>query len=123
MLQKIPGIEPAHLKNVKDQTSKQVVRGTQEIRVTEEEREKREREWVLPRDREKLAQLLEEINEEMEESGHPLRFALTFIDEKWQLEVWDIEEKKTLQFISIAEATRFFGKNTKRKGFLLDGQF
>ena len=72
MLQKIPGIEPAHLQQVKDQTAKQVVRGSQGIKITDKtdsEEEKKKREWFKPGTREELAALIEEVNEELEKQG------------------------------------------------------
>ncbi|MFA5535998.1 MAG: flagellar protein FlaG [Bacillota bacterium] len=123
MLQKIPGIEPAHMQNIKDQTEKQVVRGTRNIKVTDREDEKKEREWILPGEREELANLLEEVNLEMEKAGQPLRFALVLIDDKWLVEVWDSREKKTIRLISISEASKLFNKNIRKKGFLVDKKF
>lgn len=120
MLQKIPGIEPAHLQNVKDQTAKQVVRGSKEIRVTDREKEKREKEWILPGDREELANLLEEVNEEMERDGHPLRFSLVQVEDKWFVEVWDLSEKRAIQLMSITEAGKALAKSVKKQGFLID---
>lgn len=123
MLQKIPGIEPAHLQNVKDQTSKQVVRGSKKIKVTDREEGKKEKEWILSGTREELANLLEKLNEEMEKEGHPLRFALILVENKWLVEVWDMTERKTIRLMSIAEAGRLLGKGVEKKGILLDGEF
>ncbi len=123
MLQKIPGIEPAHMQNIKDQTGKQVVRGTKNVKVTDREDDKKEREWILPGEREELANLLEEVNQEMEKTGQPLRFALILIDSKWMVEVWDLRERKTIRLMNIDEAGKLFNKSIRKKGFLIDKKF
>lgn len=120
MLQKIPGIEPAQLQNVKDQTAKQVVRGSQGIKITEKEQEKQKREWYKPGSREELAALIEEVNEEMEKAGYPLRFALVMVADKCLVEIRDMVENKVLRLISLAEAGSILGKALKKTGYLID---
>lgn len=120
MLQKIPGIEPAHLQNIKDQTAKQVVRGTKEIRVTDKEEEKQKREWYQSANREELAALIEEVNKEMKEAGYPIRFDLVLVGEKLLVEIRDIIENKVLRFISITEASGMLARAVQKQGFLVD---
>lgn len=120
MLQKIPGIEPAQLQNVKDQTAKQVVRGSREIKITEKEKEKQKREWYKPGSREELAALIEEVNEELEKAGYPLRFALVMVADKYLVEIRDLVENKVLRLISLAEAGSILGRALKKTGYLVD---
>lgn len=120
MLQKIPGIEPVQLQNVKDQTSKQVVRGSKGIKIAEKEQEKQKREWYQPGRREELAALIEEVNEEMEKAGYPLRFALVMVAEKHLVEIRDIVENKVIRLISLTEAGNILGRALKNKGYLID---
>ncbi|NLC76980.1 MAG: flagellar protein FlaG [Clostridia bacterium] len=120
MLQKIPGIEPAQLQNVKDQTAKQVVRGSREIKITEKENEKQKREWYKPGSREELAALIEEVNEELEKAGYPLRFALVMVADKYLVEIRDLVENKVLRLISLAEAGSILGRALKKTGYLVD---
>ncbi|HHW07809.1 MAG TPA: hypothetical protein GXX34_09855 [Clostridia bacterium] len=125
MLQKIPGIEPAHLQQVKDQTAKQVVRDTQSIKVADKEERKKRREWFKPRTtgtREELAELIEAANGEMDKAGYPIRFALVLIGEREMVEIRDLEENKVLRFVGFAEAWHMLSKTLKDKGFLLDEQ-
>lgn len=120
MLQKIPGIEPAQLQNVKDQTAKQVVRGSKGIKIAEKENEKQKREWHQPGSRDELAALIEDVNEEMEKAGYPLRFALVMVAEKHLVEIRDIVENKVLRLISLTEAGGILGRALKKKGYLID---
>lgn len=123
MLQKIPGIEPAHLQQVKDQTAKQVVRGSQGIKITDKtgsEEEKKKREWFKPGTKEELAALIDEVNEELEKQGYPIRFALVMVGEKYLVEIRDLVENKVIRFVGLAEAGNILGKTLKSKGFLLD---
>lgn len=120
MLQKIPGIEPAQLQNVKDQTSKQVVQGSRGIKIAEKEAEKQKREWYQPGRRDELAAIIEEVNEEMEKAGYPVRFALVMVADKCLVEIRDIVENKVLRLLSLAEAGNILARNLKNKGYLVD---
>ncbi|HHY59131.1 MAG TPA: hypothetical protein GX504_00820 [Clostridia bacterium] len=123
MLQKIPGIEPAHLQRVKDQTAKQVVRDTQSIKIADKEKKKKRREWFKQRgtgSREELAELIEEVNAGMEKAGYPIRFALVLVGEKELVEVRDLAENKVIRFVDLSEAWHMLNKTLKDRGFLLD---
>lgn len=123
MLQKIPGIEPAHLQQVKDQTAKQVVRDTQGIKITDREEKKKRREWFKPRTpatREELTELIEEVNAQMEKAGYPIRFALVMIGERELVEIRDMAENKVLRFVEYSEAWHMLNRTLRDKGFLLD---
>lgn len=123
MLLKIPGIEPAHLQQVKDQTAKQVVRGSQGIKITDKtdsEEGKKKREWFKPGTKEELAALIEEANEEMEKQGYPIRFDLVMVGEKCLVEIRDLAENKVIRFVSLTEAGNILRKTLKSTGFLLD---
>ncbi|NLL19773.1 MAG: hypothetical protein GX262_12230, partial [Clostridia bacterium] len=70
--------------------------------------------------RDELAALIEEVNEEMEKAGYPLRFALVMVAEKHLVEIRDIVENKVLRLISLTEAGGILGRALKKKGYLID---
>lgn len=120
MLHKIPGIEPAQLQNIKDQTAKQIVRGFKGIRVTDKEEEKQKREWFKPGSREEAIAIIDQANKEMEKAGYPLRFGLVRIEGKWLVEVRNLADNKVLCFISLTEVGGILGRARKKQGFLVD---
>lgn len=120
MLIKIPGIDPILLQNLKDQTSKPVVRGSREIRITDKEEGRKGREWFQEGTREELEEFLDEINQGLEKQGHPLRFFLVELKGKWLVEVRSIKEGKVLRQLTLAAAKRIFGKAVENRGLVLD---
>lgn len=120
MLNRIPGIDPVILNNVKERTNKQVVQDTRGLKVTEHEQKNKGRQWLKEGKREELAEFLDELNLELEANNMPLRIYLRQEENRWVVHVVEIASQKIVQKLSVQAAGKLLGRSYRQAGLLLD---
>jgi len=120
MLDKIPGLDPIILHNVKEQTQKQIVHDTKNLKVTEHEQRNRGRQWKKEGSRKELENFLEELNTELEKAGKPIRLYMVEENGLWRVQVIDVSTGKVLQYLSPQRAGALLGRSIHSVGLFVD---